>query len=102
MSEEKIKTKKSININHSTSSILSSNGSCIELSKNGVVKIGKGINAQGDNIDNSNPDLMKEYEGALRFNQHTKKMEYCDGTKWVELSLKDDDTHTSMVYSVLF
>ena len=51
-------SKKSININHSTSSILSSNGTCIELSKNGVVKIGKGINAQGDLIDNSNPEIF--------------------------------------------
>lgn len=95
-------SNKSININHSTSSILSGDGSYIELSKNGVVKVGKGINAQGDLIDNSNPEILKEYEGAMRFNPNTKKMEYCDGTKWVEFSIKEDDEHTSMVYSVLF
>lgn len=93
---------KSININHSTSSIVSSDGSYIELSKNGVVKIGKGINAQGDIIDNSDPLILKEYEGAVRFNEDTRKMEFCDGTKWIEFSIKEDDENTPMVYSMLF
>jgi len=93
---------KSININHSTSSILSSDGSCIELSKNGVVKIGKGINAKGDMIDNKDPKVLKEYEGTLRFNDDTKKMEYCDGSRWLEISTEEDTDKSQMVYSMLF
>lgn len=93
---------KSININHSTSNILSGDGSYIELSKNGVVKIGKGINVEGDLIDNSNPKILEEYEGAMRFNSTTHKMEFCDGYKWVEFAVMEDDDHTNMVYSVLF
>lgn len=93
---------KSININHSNSSIISSDGTYVELSKNGVVKIGTGINAMDDSNNTNTEDVLKEYEGALKFNPDTKKLEYCDGTRWIELSLDSNDNKTSMIYSMLF
>ncbi len=100
---EKVKiVGKSININHSNSNIISGDGSYVELSKNGVVKIGTGRNAQGDLIDNSNSEILKEYEGAIRFNPQTETLEYCDGSKWLTLLLQEDDDHTNMVHSMLF
>lgn len=93
---------KSININHSTSNIIPGDGSYIELSKNGVVKIGTGLNSKGEYIDNSNPDTLKEYEGAIRFNPKSNKMEFCDGSRWLEFSILEDDNHVDMVHSVLF
>ena len=92
----------SININHSTTSITTSVGSCIELSKNGVVKIGKGINVidTTNNIKDATP--LDEYEGALRYNESKSCIEYCDGKQWIELSSTPIDDQTQMVYSVLF
>lgn len=93
---------KSININHSNSNIISSDGSYVELSKNGVVKIGSGINVKDDMMDNIGEDVLKEYEGAIKFNTDTHKLEYCDGSRWVELSIDEEDNKTSMIYSMLF
>lgn len=94
--------KKSLNINHSNSSILSSDGSYIQLSKNGVVKIGNGTNAEDEMIDNANPMLLKDYMGAIRYNEDTEKLEYCNGNTWIELATEDESNNTSMVYSILF
>jgi hypothetical protein len=96
------KTKKSISINHYNSSILSNDGSYIRLSQNGVVKIGSGTNSEGEMINNSDPIMLKEYIGALRYNDDTERLEYCNGITWVEVAIEDDEINTPMVYSMLF
>lgn len=93
---------KSINFNHSDSSILTNDSSCLLLSVNGSVKIGNGNNAPEDILNNKNILSMKEYEGTLRFNENTSKLEYCDGTKWLEIKTTSDLEDKEIVYSFLF
>lgn len=95
---------KSININHSNSSITTSDGSYIELTQNGVVKIGTGLHVEDDIINSTDAEILKKYEGSLRFNPDTKKIEYCNGSRWVELVIDIDveNNNTSMIYSMLF
>lgn len=93
---------KSINFNHSDSSITVSDSECLLLSVNGSVKIGNGNNAPEDIINNKDIITMKEYEGTLRFNEETSRLEYCDGTKWMQIQTTSDKDETLTVYSLLF
>jgi hypothetical protein len=88
---------KSINIDHSSGSMITSDG-FISLNENGAVKIGSGKTI-GDGYNNIS---ISDYEGCIRFNETTKKLEYCDGIKWIEISSNDFETKTSSVYSMLF
>lgn len=94
--------KKSININHSNASILTGDDTFLQLSKNGAVKLGKGKNLEEDTINNSTINFLSNYSGAIRFNETTKKLEYCDGRKWVEFIIDEEDIKPSMVYSMIF
>ena len=94
--------KKSININHSDASLLSFDGSYIQLSKNGGVKVGYGKNLEESVINNSSQYTLADYAGAVRINEKTNKLEYCDGKSWVELITEEEDVQTPLVYSMLF
>lgn len=88
---------KSINIDHNSGSIITSDG-FISLNENGAVKIGSGKTIG----DGYNDISISDYEGCIRFNETTKKLEYCDGIQWNEISTKDVESKTSSVYSLLF
>lgn len=93
---------KSININHNDASLLTNDGSYIQLSKNGGVKVGFGKNLEESTVNNVNQNTLADYAGAIRLNETTKKLEYCDGKTWNELITDENGVQTSMVYSLLF
>ena len=49
---------KSININHSDASLLTNDGSYIQLSKNGGVKVGFGKNLEESTVNNVNQNTL--------------------------------------------
>ena len=93
---------KSVNINHSNASILSNDGTYIKFGENSAVKVGTGSSISNGDINNFNTDILKDYAGAIRLNRTSNKLEYCNGTTWVELVTKEDDKDASMVYSFIF
>lgn len=83
----------SINIDHTRNKIITANG-CLSLNDNGSVKVGNGLTL---------PDsLVSDYEGCIRFNESTKKLEYCDGNRWIELLTTNIESKDSIIYSLLF
>ena len=93
---------KSININHSDASLITNDGSYIQLSKNGGVKVGFGKNLEESTVNNVNQNTLIDYTGAIRLNETTKKLEYCDGKTWNVLATEENDIKTPMIYSLLF
>lgn len=94
---------KSININHSDAAILSSDGTYIKVGQNSAVMVGAGSSISNGNIDNFNSSILTEYAGAIRINKTSGKLEYCNGSTWVEFNTKmNTDDDTNMVYSFLF
>ena len=93
---------KSININHNNAGILTDDGTFIQLSVNGGVKVGYGKNLEESTIDNVNQQTLIEYAGAIRLNETSKKLEYCDGKTWNVLTTEENNNKTPMVYSLLF
>lgn len=94
--------QKSININHTDAAILSNDGSYIQVGDDSAVKIGFGSSISNGNINNFNKKILAEYEGAIRINKTTDKLEYCDGTTWVEFTTKFDGEDIPMIYSLIF
>ena len=94
--------KKSININHSTGSIISNDGSYITVGDDSAVKIGFGTSISNGNIDNKNSEILAEYAGAIRINKTTNKLEYCNGTTWVEFVTKLEGEDIPLIYSFIF
>jgi len=93
---------KSININHSNASILSSDGTYIKIGENSAVKVGTGSSISNGKIDNLGTNILEEYAGAIRINKTTNKLEYCNGLTWVEFVTSLDSDDTSMIYSFIF
>lgn len=93
---------KSININHIESGILTNDGTFVQISQNGGVKVGYGKNLEEPSVNNTSQSTLAEYNGAIRINETTNKLEYCNGKAWVELVTEEDNVQTSMVYSLLF
>lgn len=93
---------KSININHSDASLLTNDGSYIQLSKNGGVKIGFGKNLEESTVNNVNQSTLIDYTGAIRLNETTKNLEFCDGKSWKVLATEENDIKLPMIYSLLF
>ena len=94
--------RKSINIKHTNASVLTNDGSFIQLSKNGGVKVGFGKNLEESTVNNSNQNTLIDYAGAIRLNETTNKLEYCDGKTWNVLATEENDVKTPLVYSLLF
>lgn len=90
--------KKSINIDHTEQSINVDDNSCLTLNENGAVLLGSGITIP----DTSDSISLSNFEGSLRFNENTKKVEYCDGEKWVTLMTKDENDQESTIFSIIF
>ena len=93
---------KSININHSNTSILSSDGTYVKIGENSAVKVGTGSSISNGNISNSGSNILSDYAGAIRINKTTNKLEYCNGSTWVEFITVLDNDDTPMVYSFIF
>ncbi len=93
---------KSININHSDAAILSNDGSYVKLGSNSAVKVGNGSSLSNGDIDNTNSQILAEYAGAIRINNTTNKLEYCNGSTWVEFITNLNDEDSPMVYSFIF
>lgn len=93
---------KSLNIDHSTQSIISNDGTAISIAPSGSVQIGSGVTSEEDSVQSNVGTNLLEYSGCLRFNSDTRKLEYCDGSKWVEIIDEDIDEDNSFVYSSLF
>ena len=88
---------KSINLDHSRGKITTADG-CLILNDNGSVKVGNGMT-----LPNSNENgILINYEGAIRFNEESKKLEYCNGDSWVEFSTENIESKDSVIYSLLF
>lgn len=93
---------KSININHADASLLTNDASYIQLSRNGGVKVGYGKNLEESTVNNLNQNTLIDYAGAIRLNETTNKLEYCDGKSWNVLATEENDVKIPMVYSLLF
>lgn len=94
---------KAININHSSSSIISNDGSFIKVGEDSAVKVGYGTSISNGSINNSNSKSLEEFEGAIRINKSTDKLEYCNGSTWLEFSTTSDvGEDESMIYSLVF
>ena len=93
---------KSININHSTGGFLSNDGSYIKVGENSAVKIGFGTSISNGNIDNFNDPILTNYAGAIRINKTSGKLEYCNGSTWVEFATKQDGEDVPLIYSLIF
>lgn len=93
---------KSININHNDASVLSNDGTYIKLSTNGGVKVGFGKNLEESTVNNASQNTLIDYAGAIRLNETTNKLEYCDGKTWNVLATEENDVKIPMVYSMLF
>lgn len=93
---------KAINIDHSQARVLTHDNSYIELSTNGSVKVGFGKNLEEDIINNENINSLQEYAGAIRINETTGVLQYCNGSKWVDFIVDEENVKPSMVYSMLF
>ena len=89
-------------LNHNDASLITNDGSYIQLSKNGGVKVGFGKNLEESTINNVNQLTLIDYAGAIRLNETTKKLEYCDGKTWNVLITEDNKVETPLVYSLLF
>lgn len=89
-------TNKSINIDHTRQEIIVDDDGCLTLNPTGSVIVGS-----GSSLDDGTTNLSV-YEGAIRLNGTTKKLEYCDGTKWIEFETKYSGSKETMVYSMLF
>lgn len=89
---------KAINIDHSKIEFSTSNLACIKVSENGSIKIGSGKNLEEDLIYSP----IEDFIGAIRLNKSTKKLQYCDGEKWVDFIIDEQDIEPYMAYSFLF
>ena len=92
---------KSININHSDAAILSNDGTYVKLGANSAVKVGNGSSISNGDINNFQSNILEPYEGAIRINKTSNKLEYCNGTTWVEFISSLDGGEDSMVYSFI-
>ena len=93
---------KSININHPDTNIQTKDGSYLQIAKDGAIQVGYGIDIDEDASTNSSSSSLLEFAGAIRFNKNTSKLEYCDGTNWVEFITQKSNDDVPMVYSMLF
>jgi len=94
--------QKSININHSSGGFLSNDGTYIKVGENSAIKVGFGTSLSNGNIDNFNDPILKNYAGAIRINKTTGKLEYCNGTSWLEFITKQDEEDIPYVFSLIF
>lgn len=93
---------RSINVNHPDTTVKTFDGSFLQIADGGAVKIGYGINLDEDNVDNADETALIEYAGAIRFNNNTKKLEYCDGTQWLTFVTEQTNEDIPTVYAMLF
>lgn len=95
--------QKSININHPEAGILSNDGACIKVGDESAVKVGFGTSISNGSIDNTlTSPILSDYAGAIRINKTTNKLEYCNGTTWLEFATKLDGEDIPMIYSLIF
>lgn len=94
--------QKSININHSDAAFLSNDGSYIKVGEDSAVKIGFGTSISNGGINNTNSRILADYEGAIRINKSTDKLEYCNGSTWVEFATSSGEEDIPMIYSLIF
>ena len=93
---------KSINVNHPETTVKTFDGSHLQIADGGAIKIGYGISINEDDINNVSPETLAEFAGTIRFNKNTHKMEYCDGTTWVQFVTENSAEDIPTVYAMLF
>lgn len=74
-----------ININHEEGSITSESG-VLQITSNGGVKIGS-----GEYLEEIS-SIVPDYEGLLRYNKNTGKLQYCDGHTWKDFSSSEQSS----------
>ena len=94
--------QKSININHGDAAFISNDGSYIKVGEDSAVKIGFGTSISNGTINNSNPKVLADFEGAIRINKATDKLEYCNGSTWVEILTTTEEEDIPLIYSLIF
>ena len=94
--------QKSININHSDGAFLSNDGTYIKVGEDSAVKVGFGTSVSNGTIDNMNSKILADFEGAIRINKSTNKLEYCNGSTWVEFVTSTGGEDIPMIYSLIF
>lgn len=84
-----------ININHEEGSIKVDSG-ILQITSNGGVKIGNG------NYLNEDFTINEDYNGVIRFNKNTGKLQYCDGHTWKDFSSNEQDLGNEIFWSIIF
>ena len=91
-----------VKIFYSSGGFLSNDGSYIKVGENSAIKVGFGTNISNGKIDNFNEPILKNYAGAIRINKSSNKLEYCDGSTWLEFVTEQENEDPPFVYSLIF
>lgn len=94
-------TKKSINIDNTTGSIIVSGNKFLKLNENGGVLIGGNENIL-DEMATGVPENTDEYKGVMVYNKLLNRLQFWDGTQWQTLVVDTEKNDTLITWSLTF
>lgn len=94
-------TKKSINIDNTTGSIIVSGNKFLKLNENGGVLIGGNENIL-DEMATGVPENTDEYKGVMVYNKLLNRLQFWDGTQWQTLMIDTEKNDTLITWSLTF
>lgn len=94
-------TKKSINIDNTTGSIIVSGNKFLKLNENGGVLIGGNENIL-DEMATGIPENTDEYKGVMVYNKLLNRLQFWDGTQWQTLMIDTEKNDTLITWSLTF
>lgn len=89
-----------ININHNEGTITIDGDRVLQITDNGAIRIGNANYMQEINSSELT-EILRDYEGALRYNEITKTLQYCDGMSWKDFGDVKDGS-TGIIWSITF
>jgi len=90
-----------INLDHKTSTISTDDNAVLQLQTTGGVKIGTGLYLDELDGEVKEIEVQAAYKGAIRYNDENGCLQYCDGTKWININGRYNQT-SNIVWSLLF
>ena len=94
-------TKKSINIDNTTGSIIVSGNKFLKLNENGGVLIGGNENIL-DEMATGVPENTDEYKGVMVYNKLLNRLQFWDGTQWQTLMIDTEKNDSLITWSLTF
>lgn len=96
-----VNTKKSINIDNTSGSIIVSGNKFLKLNDNGGVLIGGNENILDEQTAGV-PDNTEEYKGVMVYNKLLNRLQFWDGTQWQTLVVDTESNDTLITWSLTF